>query len=62
MTTKEILNAIDFRIATLAINSEQHRKSGNIKPDELYMCYSQEIAYQECRNIISKAMEESKND
>lgn len=62
MTTKETLNAIDTQIATLALNTEQHRKSGNVKSDELYMCYSKEIAYQECRNIILKVMEEYKND
>lgn len=58
MTTKETLNAIDSQIATLALNTEKVRKH-DISAQSFSECISREIAYQECRNIILKVMEES---
>lgn len=58
MTTKETLNAIDTKIATLVLNTEKVRKFSYDR-QEITDCMVKEIAYQECRNIILKVMEES---
>jgi len=58
MTNKELANAIDSRIANMQLSTQKISKLTN-DPEEILMCLSREIAYQECRNIILKVMEES---
>ena len=55
MATKEALNAIDTEIANLQLATNKVRLSST-NTGEIEACYSREIAYQECRNIILKIM------
>lgn len=58
MNLHETLNAIDTEIANLQLNTEKFREQECVNQHDVLMAYSREIAYQECRNIILKVLEQ----